>query len=81
MVGCPHPYALTRVVTQCITSFHQKYDARKCRELGTAMTPTCYPIALVLDGKPCLVVGGGEIGSTGETQGLAEVRGQAWRRR
>ena len=25
------------------------------------MTPTCYPIALVLDGKPCLVVGGGEI--------------------
>jgi precorrin-2 dehydrogenase / sirohydrochlorin ferrochelatase len=25
------------------------------------MTATCYPIALVLDGKPCLVVGGGEI--------------------
>jgi precorrin-2 dehydrogenase / sirohydrochlorin ferrochelatase len=25
------------------------------------MTSTCYPIALVLDGKPCLVVGGGEI--------------------
>ena len=25
------------------------------------MTPTCYPIALVLDGKRCLVVGGGEI--------------------
>jgi precorrin-2 dehydrogenase / sirohydrochlorin ferrochelatase len=25
------------------------------------MTPTSYPIALVLDGKPCLVVGGGEI--------------------
>jgi precorrin-2 dehydrogenase/sirohydrochlorin ferrochelatase len=25
------------------------------------MPPTCYPIALVLDGKPCLVVGGGEI--------------------
>jgi precorrin-2 dehydrogenase / sirohydrochlorin ferrochelatase len=25
------------------------------------MTPICYPIALVLDGKPCLVVGGGEI--------------------
>ena len=25
------------------------------------MTPACYPIALVLDGKRCLVVGGGEI--------------------
>ena len=25
------------------------------------MTPTCYPIALVLEGKNCLVVGGGEI--------------------
>jgi precorrin-2 dehydrogenase/sirohydrochlorin ferrochelatase len=25
------------------------------------MPPPCYPIALVLDGKPCLVVGGGEI--------------------
>jgi precorrin-2 dehydrogenase/sirohydrochlorin ferrochelatase len=25
------------------------------------MTPTCYPVALVLDGKPCLVVGGGEV--------------------
>jgi precorrin-2 dehydrogenase / sirohydrochlorin ferrochelatase len=25
------------------------------------MPPTCYPIALVLDGKSCLVVGGGEI--------------------
>jgi precorrin-2 dehydrogenase/sirohydrochlorin ferrochelatase len=25
------------------------------------MTPICYPIALVLDGRPCLVVGGGEI--------------------
>ena len=25
------------------------------------MTPTCYPVALVLDGKRCLVVGGGEI--------------------
>ena len=25
------------------------------------MTPTCYPIALVLEGKPCLVAGGGEI--------------------
>ena len=25
------------------------------------MPPTCYPIALVLDGKRCLVVGGGEI--------------------
>ena len=25
------------------------------------MTPTCYPIALVLEGKRCLVVGGGEI--------------------
>ena len=25
------------------------------------MSPTCYPIALVLDGKRCLVVGGGEI--------------------
>jgi precorrin-2 dehydrogenase / sirohydrochlorin ferrochelatase len=61
MVGCPHPYALTRVVTQCLTSFYQKHDTRKCREVGTAMTPTCYPIALVLDGKPCLVVGGGEI--------------------
>lgn len=33
----------------------------KRREVGAAMTPTCYPIALVLDGKPCLVVGGGEI--------------------
>lgn len=25
------------------------------------MASTCYPVALVLDGKPCLVVGGGEI--------------------
>jgi precorrin-2 dehydrogenase/sirohydrochlorin ferrochelatase len=25
------------------------------------MTPTCYPIALVLEDKPCLVVGGGKI--------------------
>ena len=25
------------------------------------MAPTCYPVALVLDGKLCLVVGGGEI--------------------
>ena len=25
------------------------------------MPPTCYPIALVLDGKPVLVVGGGKI--------------------
>ena len=34
---------------------------RKRREVGAAMAPICYPIALVLDGKPCLVVGGGEI--------------------
>jgi siroheme synthase-like protein len=25
------------------------------------MTPLCYPIALVLEGKSCLIVGGGEI--------------------
>ena len=31
------------------------------REAGAAMSPTCYPIALVLEGKTCLVVGGGEI--------------------
>jgi precorrin-2 dehydrogenase/sirohydrochlorin ferrochelatase len=27
----------------------------------TAMTPTCYPVALVLDGKRVLVIGGGKI--------------------
>jgi precorrin-2 dehydrogenase/sirohydrochlorin ferrochelatase len=31
------------------------------RGIGATMTPTCYPIALVLDGKACLVVGGGAI--------------------
>lgn len=33
------------------------------------MTPTCYPIALVLEGKRCLVVGGGEI-ADGKLDGL-----------
>ena len=36
-------------------------ENEKRREVGAAMTPACYPIALVLDGKRCLVVGGGEI--------------------
>jgi precorrin-2 dehydrogenase / sirohydrochlorin ferrochelatase len=42
-------------------AFPATRDIKKCRGVGAVMTPTCYPIALVLDGKPCLVVGGGEI--------------------
>jgi precorrin-2 dehydrogenase/sirohydrochlorin ferrochelatase len=42
-------------------AFPHTYGSKKCREVGAAMAQTCYPIALVLDGKPCLVVGGGEI--------------------
>jgi precorrin-2 dehydrogenase / sirohydrochlorin ferrochelatase len=42
-------------------AFPPTHDSKKRREVGAAMTPTCYPIALVLDGRPCLVVGGGEI--------------------
>ena len=61
MVGRPHPSVLTTVAAQRSASFHQTHGSKKCREVGAAMTPICYPIALVLDGKPCLVVGGGEI--------------------
>jgi precorrin-2 dehydrogenase / sirohydrochlorin ferrochelatase len=42
-------------------AFPPTRDSKNRREVGTAMAPICYPIALVLDGKPCLVVGGGEI--------------------
>jgi precorrin-2 dehydrogenase / sirohydrochlorin ferrochelatase len=42
-------------------AFPPTHGNTKHREVSAAMTPTCYPIALVLDGKPCLVVGGGEI--------------------
>src|SRR5918996_766136 len=37
------------------------HGSKQRRGVGAAMPPTCYPIALVLDGKRCLVVGGGEI--------------------
>ena len=55
------PTVLTTVAAQRSASFHQTHGSKKRREVGAAMAPICYPIALVLDGKPCLVVGGGEI--------------------
>src|SRR5215212_11388408 len=35
--------------------------SKQCKEVGAEMASTCYPIALVLEGKRCLVIGGGEI--------------------
>ena len=61
MVGRPHPSVPTTVAAQRSASFHQTDGRKNRREVGAAMAPICYPIALVLDGKPCLVVGGGEI--------------------
>jgi precorrin-2 dehydrogenase/sirohydrochlorin ferrochelatase len=42
-------------------AFPPTLGSENSREVGAAMAATCYPIALVLDGKRCLVVGGGEI--------------------
>jgi precorrin-2 dehydrogenase/sirohydrochlorin ferrochelatase len=61
MIGRPHPSVLTTVAAQRSASFYQTVGSKNRREVGAAMAPICYPIALVLDGKPCLVVGGGEI--------------------
>jgi precorrin-2 dehydrogenase/sirohydrochlorin ferrochelatase len=43
--------------TRCRNRRERVMDER----LGAAMSPPCYPVALVLDGKPVLVVGGGKI--------------------